>query len=109
MSDQLPPAGWYPDPQLAGTQRYWDGASWTSYRNPPLPDRRQTDNVITAGYVFAVLFPLIGFIIGLTQINRDARWSRVVMLSILAAIVWAVLWAALTGDDGRNFTELYKD
>lgn len=25
----LPPAGWYPDPQLPGTNRYWDGMRWT--------------------------------------------------------------------------------
>lgn len=32
MSSQTPPdqpAGWYPDPNHAGTQRYWDGANWT--------------------------------------------------------------------------------
>lgn len=30
---QLPPAGWYPDPQ--GNQRYWDGARWTAMPAPP--------------------------------------------------------------------------
>lgn len=28
------PAGWYPDPQGAPTQRYWDGAQWTEHTVP---------------------------------------------------------------------------
>lgn len=26
------PAGWYPDPQRTGEQRYWNGAAWTEHR-----------------------------------------------------------------------------
>jgi hypothetical protein len=26
------PAGWYPDPQLIGIVRYWDGSAWTDHR-----------------------------------------------------------------------------
>lgn len=38
------PPGWYPDPRQAGTDRYWDGTSWTesttvSYSPPPPPTR----------------------------------------------------------------------
>lgn len=33
MSD-LPAAGWYPDPEYAGQQRYWDGQQWTDHRAP---------------------------------------------------------------------------
>jgi hypothetical protein len=31
------PAGWYPDPTLPGTQRYWDGSEWTEHRAPLSP------------------------------------------------------------------------
>jgi len=28
------PAGWYPDPEAEGAQRYWDGSAWTEHRSP---------------------------------------------------------------------------
>ncbi|HWC36772.1 MAG TPA: DUF2510 domain-containing protein [Mycobacteriales bacterium] len=31
MTQSQPPAGWYPDPQDATQQRYWDGAAWTGH------------------------------------------------------------------------------
>ena len=31
---QAPPQGWYPDPSGPG-DRYWDGAAWTHWTNPP--------------------------------------------------------------------------
>lgn len=32
-----PDASWYPDPQNALSQRYWDGNSWTDQTRPALP------------------------------------------------------------------------
>lgn len=29
------PAGWYPDAEIPGGQRYWDGSQWTEHRTPP--------------------------------------------------------------------------
>jgi hypothetical protein len=38
-----PQAGWYPDPELHGIDRWWDGLRWTDgLRNTP-------ENVKTAG------------------------------------------------------------
>ena len=30
----MPPAGWFPDPQVPGQQRYWDGTVWTDHVAP---------------------------------------------------------------------------
>jgi uncharacterized RDD family membrane protein YckC len=37
MSGQTTPAGWYPDPEQPGQQRYWDGTAWTENRAPMVP------------------------------------------------------------------------
>ena len=31
---QVAEAGWYPDPQDAGAEAYWDGVQWTGHRRP---------------------------------------------------------------------------
>jgi hypothetical protein len=30
-----PPPGWYPNPDGSPSQRWWDGARWSDYTNPP--------------------------------------------------------------------------
>jgi hypothetical protein len=34
MTTPTTPAGWYPDPDGSGGQRYWDGTIWTEHRAP---------------------------------------------------------------------------
>ena len=34
MTTPTTPAGWYPDPDGSGGQRYWDGFVWTEHRSP---------------------------------------------------------------------------
>lgn len=81
------PAGWYPDPQRAQTQRYWDGSAWSDHVAPAAVVESSNGAVIAAGYVFAVLMPIVGFIIGLTQINRREGLG-VVVVSVVMGIVW---------------------
>src|SRR4051812_27019284 len=40
MTD-LPPAGWYADPEDPSQQRYWDGSTWTEHRVPGPPPAAQ--------------------------------------------------------------------
>lgn len=41
-STQLPPAGWYPDPE-GSELRWWDGQRWTERRAPVQPPEPQPD------------------------------------------------------------------
>jgi hypothetical protein len=36
------PAGWYPDPQAEGQQRYWDGNAWTEHQAPLVQPQQPT-------------------------------------------------------------------
>jgi hypothetical protein len=85
MSDA--PAGWYPDPKMAGTQRYWDGEQWTEHV-APMPEDRPSEGVLVAGWVTALLIPVVGLIIGLTQLNRNRQGWRIMVVSICSAVIW---------------------
>ncbi len=37
MVDAVAPAGWYPDPELPRTLRWWNGSTWTAHIQRTMP------------------------------------------------------------------------
>lgn len=84
MSDETPnpaaaaPAGWYPDPQAPGQQRYWDGAAWTAQAPtaPQSPVPTTSTNAVI-GLVLAivswVVCPIIAAIVALVLAHSSDK------------------------------------
>lgn len=92
MSDQTPdpstpsasPAGWYPDPQNPGQQRYWDGSAWAAAA-PPAPSApasalvagSTTSTNAVIGLVLAivswVVCPIIAAIVALVLAHTSSK------------------------------------
>lgn len=58
------PAGWYPDPETPGQQRYWDGNAWTQNfapgAAPPAPQTSATKKPVYKRPWFIVIAVLFG-------------------------------------------------
>jgi hypothetical protein len=59
------PAGWYPDPDGSGGQRYWDGSTWTGHRSPETPavDDSRRSLIIGFGAACAALLAILVVVI----------------------------------------------
>ncbi len=97
-----PGPGFYPDPNDPQVERYWDGKKWTESRQPirraPGEKEQDASGVIIAGYIFAALMPLVGFIIGLTQINKNRHGIWVVVASAAAFVIWLAIFSGDTAN-----------
>ena len=105
--ESAPLPGFYADPNDPNVDRYWDGRRWTESRQPrgtstgaPASGEKEQDasGIIIAGYIFGVLMPLVGFIIGLTQINRNRHGLWVVIVSVVAFVIWLAIFDAQSSD-----------
>jgi Protein of unknown function (DUF2510) len=89
---QPTPAGWYPDPEQAGTTRYWDGSQWTDQRAPAPPTAREDRGagaLVVVGYITAFVLPIIGFIIGIILLVRRQTGHGLAVFLISIAVGFA--------------------
>jgi hypothetical protein len=84
---QQTPAGWYKDPST-GNDRYWDGAAWSEQQV------QKQDTLSILGWIFAILIPLVGLILGIIVAARGKVQTGLLIVGL--SIVAAVLWYALT-------------
>ncbi|MCS5718591.1 DUF2510 domain-containing protein [Herbiconiux sp. CPCC 205763] len=88
-----PPAGWYPDTDQPGNERYWDGTQWTDTRRPVLtapppyvpaapPVKAPGQGLATAALVLGIIGAVFAFIPGVTGLA--------IVLGLLAAILGGV-------------------
>lgn len=86
MSDPTDPAaGWYPDPQAIGLQRYWDGQAWT--------DHQASGDAVTAPQPLAADGPAP--VTATRPLHR--RWWVYAAGALALIVVIAVLRAAPSG------------
>lgn len=104
-----PKAGWYPHPTMADTRRYWDGEKWTSHIAPGAARANSqrdgnTDTLLAAGWIFAFLLPIVGFIIGCVALTRRAGQGVAIMVvAVTCGIAWWFFTVALvTSDDALD-------
>lgn len=91
MTNDTPPAGWYPDPTGAAQQRFWDGQQWTEalaaptvitvpVHAPPAKDWAQRHPAWTTLIVFWIACMIW-------------QWEWLVpVIAIVAATVFTVRW-----------------
>ena len=57
------PAGWYPDPEHAGHQRYWSGTEWTDHRSTVNTVIVQPTGAVNGAATAALVLGIIGFVL----------------------------------------------
>lgn len=98
MTQQPPPympPGWYPDPQMANTVRYWNGRGWTQdaapMNTPAAQVPKQDSSALIAVGIFGGLFlPILGWIIGVVLLARNEIGGGIA--SILFGVVSFYVW-----------------
>lgn len=92
-----PPAGWYPHPTMAATQRYWDGEGWTENIAPiPTPQalppsRQQTSQILVAALVAGTVIGLVMSLQSASLLTGTGTiWTGVAITVGSAIVTWIV-------------------
>ena len=107
MTDSTPPtvpAGWYPDPDVPGGQRWWSGIGWTEYRTPPAAAPQYATSQYSAPqHAYAPAAAPVA-------LPPDA-WPYVGQPAPLGTVVplWAPLYGATMGQAWNRFWRKYAD
>ena len=90
MEGQQTPAGWYKDP-ATGNDRYWDGQQWTEQTV------QKQDGLVIAGWITAILIPIVGVIIGIIVAARGKAQTGglIIAASIAAFVIWYAISSSM--------------
>lgn len=75
---------------------------------PTAPDSEASENLALLGYLFAVLFPIVGLIIGIVLLGRGrsrAGWQIVVISFVVMTIAGVALGVSLSREDSPDVDE----
>lgn len=81
-----PPAGWYPDPHLPGSERYWNGLTWAEQWRPAGADRSlagPTDRL-----------PDIGGWLARSFHHMFDRWREATIIGFLTSAIPSIMFAS---------------
>jgi hypothetical protein len=97
MTSSGPSAGWYQDPSIRNTQRFWDGAGWTEQTRAPDYTEQLAEDArgrLTLAWLLAFLLPFVGFFLGWRLTDERLGHGIAVMLVSVATMATAI-WLKL--------------
>lgn len=89
-----PEAGWYPDPDSPGRQRYWTGSKWGPQVAPDATASGAGGEVLSWGHWLGIfLFPILGLAWGIPRLRSNPPLgAQLLVVTVVALFVdWWLL------------------